>query len=72
MRKLGVLRFPKDPKIRINIIGNIRLNTMAIGCANMAAKLALVIAQRAFDWLYGFGMKESWWANLRKKIIVPH
>lgn len=34
-----------------------RLKTMATGCAKMAAKLALVIAQRAFPWLYDFGIQ---------------
>lgn len=42
----------------MKIIGNNKLNTIAVGWAKMALKLALVMAQSAFDWLYGFDMRE--------------
>ncbi len=41
------------------MIGNNKLKTIAVGCAKMALKLALVIAQSGFDWLYSFPMKKS-------------
>jgi hypothetical protein len=40
----------------MNMIGKNKLNTIAVGCLNMAVKLALVMAHNARDWLYGFGM----------------
>jgi hypothetical protein len=40
--------------MRMKMIGNKRLNTMAAGWLKMALKLARVMAQRAFDWLYSF------------------
>jgi len=46
---VGMPLFPNAPKMRINIIGNSRLNTIDMGLEKMAIKLALVIAHRAFD-----------------------
>jgi hypothetical protein len=49
IRCVGTPLFPKAPKIKMNIMGNNKLNTIEIGCAKMALKLALVIAHRALD-----------------------
>jgi hypothetical protein len=49
---------PKAPKIRMKIMGNNKLKKMAIGCLKIAMKLALVMAQKALDWLYDFAMKK--------------
>ncbi|MGZ8542254.1 MAG: hypothetical protein ACXWV6_16505, partial [Chitinophagaceae bacterium] len=45
----GTPLLPKAPKIKINMMGNNKLNTMDIGWAKMALKLAFVIAHRALD-----------------------
>ena len=41
------------------MIGKNKLKTIAVGWANMALKLARVIAQRAFVWLYGCAIYEK-------------
>ena len=43
----------------MKMIGKSKLKTIAVGWANMALKLALVIAQRAFVWLYGCAIYEK-------------
>jgi len=43
---------PINPKTRININGNMKLNTIAEGLLKIAFKLARVIANIALTWLY--------------------
>ena len=45
----GTPLFPKAPKIRMNIIGNSKLNTREAGLEKIAIKLAFVIAHKALD-----------------------
>jgi hypothetical protein len=47
---------PINPKTRMNISGNAKLNMMALGLLNIARKLARVIDSIARIWLYCLDM----------------
>ena len=55
---------PKAPKMSTNMMGNKILNTIALGWAKIALKLALVMAHNALDWLYGWLMLVGCGANV--------